>query len=460
MAVVTTVDSFLDVIRKSKVLESECLTAFVERLSQLDSAPEKPEQVAQLLYQEGLLSYFQAKQLLQGRWRRFIIGKKYKLVEMIGQGGMGAVYLCEHIALRRAVALKVMPEEKVKAPGALERFQREARAIAQLYHPNIVRAHDLGEDNGVHFMVMEYIDGVNLERLITRHYAGLGLPVERACQYIADTALALQHAHVNGWVHRDIKPANILVDRQGIIKLLDLGLSRMFEDDTEHLTQKFDQGNVLGTADYIAPEQALNVSAADIRSDLYGLGCTFYFLLAGRPPFHQGNVTQKLIWHQHKYPERLRHTRVDLPEEIERIVFKMIDKRPENRFQEPIDLYEALKPWCGRSIFPPAEAELPAPSPLVKELLPTAHSKSISHTRRTPSPAPYRQFSSSDAIRLPPREPSAVDTLKNRVSSAPTKTDERIPLPRQVDQKTLYLAMVATALTVLLVMTFVVWLMM
>jgi len=445
MAAVTNIDSFLEVVRKSRVLDPEKLEKFVERLSALGLPTEEPEQVAQLFYQEGLLSYFQVKQLLQGRWRRFIIAKKYKLVEMIGQGGMGAVYLCEHIGLRRPVALKVMPEEKVKAPGALERFQREARAIAQLYHPNIVRAYDMGEEGGIHFMVMEYIDGVNLERLITRHYPGKGLPLERACQYIADAALALQHAHVNGWVHRDIKPANILVDRQGIVKLLDLGLSRMFEGDTEQLTQKYDEGNVLGTADYIAPEQALNVHEADIRSDLYGLGCTFYFLLAGRPPFHSGNVTQKLIWHQTKYPERLRILRPEVPGEIEQIVFKMIDKRPEQRFQEPIEVYEAIKAWFGPTNHAPGEEELPPPSPLVRHLLPLAHSRSIVHTRRTPSPSPYRQVSSSDAMRLPPQEASHVDTLKNQFGSLPTRVDERLPTKRPVSRKNLYLAAGITA---------------
>ncbi len=146
MAVVTSVDNFLDVVRKSKVLDDEKFSQFIERLSVADPPPDRPEQVAQRLYKEGLLSYFQSRQLLQGRWRRFIIGQKYKLIELIGQGGMGAVYLCEHMALKRPVAVKVMPEEKVKAPGALERFQREARAIAQLDHDNIVRAFDMGCD--------------------------------------------------------------------------------------------------------------------------------------------------------------------------------------------------------------------------------------------------------------------------------------------------------------------------
>ncbi len=459
MAVITTVESFLEIVRKSRVLEPEKLDAFLERLVTLDPPPDRPETIAQLLYQEGLLSYFQSKQLLQGRWRRFIIAKKYKLLEMIGQGGMGAVYLCEHLALRRPVALKVMPEDKVKSPGALERFQREARAIAQLYHPNIVRAFDMGEDHGVHFMVMEYIDGVNLEVLVSRHYPGRGLPLDRACQYIADTALALQHAHVNAWVHRDIKPANILVDRQGTVKLLDLGLSRMFDDDTELLTQKYDEGKVLGTADYIAPEQALNVSAADIRSDLYGLGCTFYFLLAGRPPFHQGNVTQKLLWHQSKYPERLRTLRPELPEEVDEIIFKMIDKKPENRYQEPYEVFNAIKHWCGQINFLPADEELPEPSPLVRRMLPLAQGRPISLSRRTPSPAPYYQLSSSDVMQLPPRDASQVDTLKNRICSAPTRTDER--MAPTVSQRTVYLAAGASALAVLLMMAAVVlWLVM
>lgn len=462
MAVVTTIDNFLDVVRKSKLLDDEKFTQFIEELSTIEPPLERPEQIAQRLYHEGLLSYFQSKQLLQGRWRRFIIGQKYRLIELIGQGGMGAVYLCEHMTLKRPVAVKVMPEEKVKAPGALERFQREARAIAQLDHNNIVRAFDMGCDEGVHFMVMEYVDGVNLERLVSKHFQGKGMPLSRAAYFIMQTALALQHAHEIGWIHRDIKPANILVDRQGGVKLLDLGLSRLFEGDTDQLTKKFDEGSVLGTADYIAPEQALDVSSADIRSDIYGLGCTLYYLLAGRTPFHNGSVAQKLVWHQTKYPDHIHTVRPDLPEEINQIIFRMIAKKKEDRFKEPMDLAEALAPYITEDIGPPAQEEVPWPSPMVRQLMSTIVSKSMVRSRRI-SPTPYKPTHSSDAMRLPPMAPSEIDTLKDQApSKSPTKKTNRKPQQVTTGLKQSHVIGIALVVgLVTLVLTFtVMWLVM
>lgn len=458
MAVVTSVDSFLDVVRKSKVLDDEKLSLFIEQLSVEDPPLDRPEQVAQRLYKDGLLSYFQSRQLLQGRWRRFIIGQKYKLIELIGQGGMGAVYLCEHQALRRPVAVKVMPEDKVKAPGALERFQREARAISQLDHNNIVRAYDMGCDEGVHFMVMEYVDGVNLEKLISKHFKDQGLPLSRAAHYAVQTAMALQHAHEIGWVHRDIKPANILVDRYGCVKLLDLGLSRMFENDTDQLTKKFDEGNVLGTADYIAPEQALDVSAADIRADIYGLGCTLYFLLAGRPPFHKGTVAQKLVWHQTKYPDHIRTVRPDLPEEINEILFRMIAKKPDDRYAEPLDVIEALQAYITEEIPPPQEEEVPWPSPLVRKLIESTSSKQLMRPRHH-SPAPIRHYASSDAMRIVPQEVSEIDTLKDvaRSKSLTKKTSKTEAQPSSMNRTQLIALALGAGLATIILTVLVMW---
>jgi serine/threonine protein kinase len=461
MAVVTCVDDFLDVVRKSKVLDDDTLTHFIEELSAIEPPLERPEQVAQRLYQAGLLSYFQSRQLLQGRWRRFIIGKKYKLIELIGQGGMGAVYLCEHLTLRRPVAVKVMPEDKVKAPGALQRFQREARAIAQLDHNNIVRAFDMGCDDGVHFMVMEYVDGVNLEKLVSKHFKDVGLSLSRAAHYAVQTALALDHAHEIGWVHRDIKPANILVDRHGAVKLLDLGLSRLFENDTDHLTMNFDAGNVLGTADYIAPEQALNVSAADIRADIYGLGCTFYFLLAGRPPFNTGSAAQKLLWHQTKYPDHIHAVRPDLPEEINEIIFRMIAKKPDDRFATPLEVAQALSPFVTEEVPPPLEEEVPWPSPMVRDLILATTPKQPVRTRRL-TPTPFRATSSSDAMRIPSIASPETDTLKDEArSKSPTKkTAREIQVVQGVSRNAVIgIALGAVVVTLLITFT-ILWLVM
>src|SRR4029450_5696071 len=211
--------------------------------------------------------------------KRFTIGK-YKVLEKLGAGGMGQVFLCEHKLMRRRVAVKVLPTAKAEDPSSLARFYREAKAIAAVDHPNIVRAYDIDQDENLHFLVMEYVDGTNLQDLVKK----VGpLDPSRACHYIYGAAVGLQHAHEIGLVHRDIKPGNILVDRAGVVKILDMGLARFFNDEEDILTKKYDE-NVLGTADYLAPEQALESHTVDIRADIYSLGATFYYLLTGSPP--------------------------------------------------------------------------------------------------------------------------------------------------------------------------------
>ena len=264
--------------------------------------PNEPGRLAGLLVRDGVLTHFQAEQFLQGKWRRFTIGK-YKVLERLGSGGMGSVYLCEHKLMRRRVAVKVLPTAKAEDTSSLERFYREARAVAALDHPNIVRAYDIDQDDKLHFLVMEHVDGSSLQEIVKK--AG-PMDVLRACHYMRQAALGLQHAHETaGLVHRDIKPGNILVDRNGIVKVLDMGLARFFHDEEDMLTKKYDE-NVLGTADYLAPEQALDSHAVDIRADIYSLGATFYFCLTGRTPFAEGTVAQKLIWHQTRQPKPIR----------------------------------------------------------------------------------------------------------------------------------------------------------
>jgi serine/threonine protein kinase len=379
MPALATFDRFIDVVRKSGLMD-EVRLGLVLQEYQDSGGEEHPTPLATKMVRDGLLSTFQAKQLLQGRWRRFIINNKYKVLDLIGQGGMGAVYLCEHMLMRRLVALKVLPEEKLQQPGALERFQREARAVATLDHPNIVHAYDMDRDEGnMHFMVMEYVDGLSFEVLITKLYKHVGIEPIRAAQYMAQAALGLQHAHESGWVHRDIKPANVLLDRQGVIKILDLGLSRLYAgEDEEQLTKKFDGGSVLGTADYIAPEQALNVSAVDIRADIYSLGATFYFLLTGRPPFDKGTVTQKLMYHQTREPDAISSLRKNVPPEMEAIVKKMMAKNVDERYADPAEVVAALAPWTQTPMPPPPDVELPNHCPIIRNLLPSAASPSRS----------------------------------------------------------------------------------
>ncbi len=348
-------DELLDLVRKSGVLDEKRLDAYVARTASANAIPAQPGQFAGVMVRDGLLTHFQAEQFLQGKWRRFTIGR-YKVLERLGAGGMGSVYLCEHKLMRRRVAVKVLPTAKADDPASLERFYREARAVAALDHPNIVRAYDIDQDDKLHFLVMEFVDGANFQEIVKRSGP---LDVLRAAHYIRQAALGIQHAHeAAGLVHRDIKPGNILVDRNGIVKILDMGLARFFHDTDDILTKKYDE-NVLGTADYLAPEQALDSHGVDIRADIYSLGATFYFILTGRPPFAEGTVAQKLIWHQTRQPKSVRLLRPDVPEALAAILEKAMAKDPAGRYQTPTEVAEALAPWTTTPIPPPPEVEMP-----------------------------------------------------------------------------------------------------
>lgn len=350
----TTVDEFVDLVRKSAVLDEPRLSAYVDKIRSDPASPKELSGIAGLFVRDGLLTYFQAEQFLQGRWKRFTIGK-YKVLEKLGSGGMGQVFLCEHKLMRRRVAVKVLPTQKAADPSSLDRFYREARAVAALDHQNIVRAYDIDQDENLHFLVMEYVDGSSLQDMVRK--AGK-LDVTRACHYIYWSAIGLQHAHASGLIHRDIKPGNILVDRTGVVKILDLGLARFFNDDQDLLTKKYDE-SVLGTADYLAPEQAIDSHTVDGRADIYSLGATFYFLLTGQPPFAEGSVAQKLLWHQSKSPRPVRDVRHEVPAEVAAILEKMMAKKPENRYQTPEKLAEALLPFTQTPIPPPPDEEMP-----------------------------------------------------------------------------------------------------
>lgn len=365
---VVPMERFLQCLQRSELIAAEHLSRVLTELEAQGKLNDQPQALAVSLIQRGLLSKFQAQQLLQGKSRGFIIGSKYKMLELLGQGGMGAVYLCEQITLRRLVAVKILPAaELAKDPALLERFYREARAVAALTHPNLVRAYDIDREGQLHFLVMEFIDGINLHDLVAK--AG-PLNSVQAAHFIAQAAAGLQRAHEAGWVHRDIKPGNLLLDRSGVIKVLDLGLARLRNSQGDQLTQKYDDQATMGTADYLSPEQALHASDVDIRSDLYSLGGTFYFLLAGRAPFFDmPTVPQKLLAHQMKEPTSLLELRPDMPRELNAVIKKLMRKQPDDRFQTPAELIEALKPWTRQTLeLPPAEV-MPKWPPIVRQLL-------------------------------------------------------------------------------------------
>jgi serine/threonine protein kinase len=330
------VTAFLDELRKWRLLEpAQC-----EELSrQLQGRTIGPRTFACELIERGWLTPFQANQVHLGRGQDLLLGS-YVLMERLGEGGMGAVFKARNWKLGQVVAIKLIRKERLNNTDSIRRFQREIRAAALLRHPNIVHALDADEVGGNHLLVMEYVEGIDLDKLV----ADKGpLPVPLAADYVRQTALALAHAQEKGMVHRDIKPSNLLLTREGQVKLLDLGLARLAPGaDGGSVSTMTASGTVIGTPDFLAPEQARRSHDVDIRADLYSLGCTLYFLLTGRVPFAGGTIAEKLVQHQLDEPEPVEQLRPDVPPSLAAVVRKLMAKKPEQRYQSPAEVAEAL----------------------------------------------------------------------------------------------------------------------
>lgn len=311
---------------------------------------------------------------------------RYRVFGALGAGGMGTVYKAEDQLMGRVVALKVVSAHLTAKPGAVARFRREIRAAAQLKDDHIVTAYDAGEAGGSHFLVMEYVEGVSLDRLVAKKGP---LPVNLACNFVRQAALGLKHAADKGMVHRDIKPQNLMVTRKGRVKILDFGLARFASSDDEvpadrpefgAARQQVDDGvtnpNLLmGTPDYLSPEQAKNSHAVDARSDLYSLGCTLYYLLTGRAPFAaSGTLIDKLLAHTNDEPPAVRAARPEVPEALVCVLAKMMAKSADDRYQTAQEVASALLPLT--------RSEAAEPQFEIVEALPVVHSPA-----NTPAPA-------------------------------------------------------------------------
>lgn len=345
MSLKLTAESFLTGVKQSGLADPDAIDTLIKALRGEGVDIGNSAELASGMIAKGVITPWQSEKLLQGKFKGFILGR-YKLLNLLGKGEMSSIYLAEHTRMKRRCAIKVLPANKVRDTSYLGRFHREAQAVAALDHPNIVRAYDVDTENEggveIHFLVMEYVEGKDIEKLLEARQT---FSIIEAADYLRQAAEGLSHAHENGLVHRDIKPGNLLVDTKGVVKLLDLGLARFFRDnETESLTIKHDE-KVLGTADYLAPEQAVDSHAVDERADIYSLGCTLYFALTGRPPFTDGTLVQRLLAHQTKAPPSIRKQRPDVPEGLEAIVEKMMHKRKDDRYQTAAAVAGALSKW-------------------------------------------------------------------------------------------------------------------
>ena len=397
MPTLATTPELIERIRKSGLVPISELQAFLSNFEP-SSNGKNPSDFLDGLIANHLLTRFQAERLFAGKYKGFMLGS-YTILDRLGAGGMGQVFLAEHAAMRRFVALKVLPGNVYEDDTARERFFREARAVAALDHPNIVSVFDMNREGKLLYLVMEYVEGVSLQAVIEKD--GRQSPAA-AASYAQQMAFGLQHAHERGLVHRDIKPGNTLVDRAGLARLLDLGLVRSESDGDSKLTSPLGGGrSILGTVDYLAPEQALDSSAVDIRADIYSLGATLYFLLAGHPLFPEGRAGQKLMWQQSREPAPIDQLRPEVPAGLAAVVHQALAKKRTERFQTPLEMAIALTPWVS-GLVPPNGNLIAAP--------------------------PYRPFLGRGASAVVSDRPSkrTISTGLPRASSAPNPNPGRL----------------------------------
>ena len=324
---------------QSGLIDEAGLNACWERIAPERRTPEAIDRrLARQAIATGRLTLWQAQQLLAGRISGFFIDK-YILLSLLGRGGMGRVFLAKDVRLGRTVALKLLSQERMNNPRAIARFRREAKVGAQLQHENLVRVYDEGESAGVLYLVMEHIDGKNIGQAIGE----LGkIPWPTAARLARQVALGLEHARLKGLIHRDVNPGNILITQDGTAKLTDLGLA-IDLNDLDNVTR---EGATVGTFDYVSPEQAKNSRSVDTRADLYSLGCTIFHMIAGRVPFPMASLPEKLYAHQLHDPEPLTELVPEVPEGLAEVVRRLMRKSPDDRFQNPAELAQALEPFA------------------------------------------------------------------------------------------------------------------
>ncbi len=356
MSKVETTQEFFRLLGQSQLLAPRVLNSVREKAKTLSQEVlASPRKVAGTLVKSGLVTAWQARRLLTGKAAGFYVGR-YKLLDLIGSGGMGRVYLAEHLRMHQLVAIKILRpiqgRPKHVEKEIVTRFAREAQAIAALSHPNIVQAFDFDDVDGLRYLVMEFVEGVDATTQLVKEGP---LHWSQVADYICQAAAGLQHAHDAGLVHRDVKPANLLISKSGQVKIVDLGLVSSLPDATDD-AMTVDEYK-LGTVDFIAPEQAVSSHDVDARADIYSLGGSFYRLASGKLLFPGLNTTQKLLAQQMREPQPITELVPDLPEPLAAAVNRMLAKNRDDRFATAVEVIEAVKPFA-KAVSPPYNAAI------------------------------------------------------------------------------------------------------
>jgi len=350
----------IDLLRRSALVPEPVLQRYLERNWVVSRSA---GELADLLVADRIISAFQAERLLAGNGPGYV-SSQFKAIRRLGRSGRVGTYLCEDRTVCRRVVMMSLPHELYEDAADRERFRRAVRAVLHLAHPNLVRFDDIDQADNLYYLVMEYVEGLNLGQIVRERGR---LPGLEAAHYGRQAALGLQAAFEAGLMHHDVRPSNLLVDDRQRLKIAELGLGRFIFDSLVDLAVRRDSG-VLSVADYLSPEQALDGIHVDIRADIYSLGCTLYYCLAGWAPFSEGTIAQKLMAHQVRMPDLLREIRTDLPAGLEDVVRRMMAKNPADRYQTPAEAAAALAALPGFADYQPTAAPTPAWSADVAEL--------------------------------------------------------------------------------------------
>ena len=347
------VESVCNLLVKTKLLTADRLRAILPLWRQRPDhdAADAPQRFAKWLVARGDLTAYQAERIVRGHTERYFL-QAYKLLDRLGQGRMAGVYKAEHES-GQIVAIKVLPPSHARDARMMARFRREARLALRLKHPHVVRAFHVGHDQGLHFFVMEFLEGEPLDEILARRKK---LPTAEAVGIVHQALLGLQHLHEQGVIHRDLKPSNLMLvggspvsTLTSVVKIVDVGLGKAIFDEGADPTQLTGDGTILGTPDYLAPEQARSAATADIRADIYSLGCVLFVALAGGVPYPDKNLMRRLVRHATEPVPKLRDFGAEVPTGLQEVMERMMAKEPADRFATPAEAATALRPYLQTS---------------------------------------------------------------------------------------------------------------